>query len=122
MTGARAVADEAPHVSRRSPCDIPPRRCPLPAGTLSTADMCGTISSTLTLVGRFDPETMARFVDARADLLRVCATAVSATPHRIELRIHGDPDLVGAFEAACALAPDDNVVLDLTSTERKVLP
>ncbi|MFD3810877.1 MULTISPECIES: hypothetical protein [unclassified Rhodococcus (in: high G+C Gram-positive bacteria)] len=84
--------------------------------------MSSAISSTLTLVGRFDPAVMIRFSVSRAELLRIHATVVTATEHRIELHTHGDPDLVGAFEAACALAPDDNVVLDLTSTERRVLP
>ncbi|MFV9427424.1 hypothetical protein [Rhodococcus pyridinivorans] len=84
--------------------------------------MCGTISSTLTLVGRFDPGAMAHFVAARADLLQVRATVVTATRHLVELRTEGEPDLVDALETACALAPGTNVVLDLTSTERNSTP
>lgn len=82
---------------------------------------------TLELVGRFDPDVMNTFIAARAEQLRVHATVLSATEHRIALHTRGDPDLVDALEAACALAPGDNVVLECTapqstSPERKVVP
>jgi hypothetical protein len=82
---------------------------------------------TLELVGCFDPEVMTSFIAARADLLQVHATVLSATEHHITLHTRGDPDLVDAFEAACALAPGDNVVFECTvpqstSPERKVVP
>lgn len=82
--------------------------------------MSDTTSSTFSLVGRFDPLAMVRFVEARAHLLRVRVEVLTATAHRIDIHTLGDPDLVGALEAACALAPGGNVVHDFTSTERKV--
>lgn len=88
---------------------------------------CSTmLLPTFELVGRFDPDVMASFIAARADLLQVQATVLSATEHHIALHTRGDPDLVGAFETACALAPGDNVVLECTfspstSPERKVV-
>ena len=89
--------------------------------------ICSTmLLPTLELVGRFEPDVMASFIAARADLLQVQATVLSATEHHIALHTCGAPDLVGAFETACALAPGDNVVLECTnppaSPERKVVP
>ena len=80
MTGARAVADEAPHVPGGLPCDVPRYRTPSTAGA-PAADMSGTISSTLTLVGRFDPGAVAHFVSPGSDVV-LDLTSTERNPDR----------------------------------------
>ena len=67
---------------------------------------------TLVFLGRLGPESFAEFVRHRAGRLALEHAFRQVDPHRVEVAVTGDPDLIDAFEMACSLGPIDCLVLD----------
>ncbi len=70
-------------------------------------------AATLTLTGSFRPESFARFVRDRAQLLSLAAIVRHRSRDVIVVAVEGEPDLVDAFEMACSLGPPDALVHDV---------
>lgn len=71
------------------------------------------MATTLILSGDLVPDAFCDFIIARAEVLDVDAVVLEAAPHRIVVRVHGQHDLIGAFEMACELAPGSSIVHDV---------